>query len=172
LDIFDVDEIPEHGGSLRIYACHFGFQQPTFRSSALMAKEISAGMNTLAYYENFQKKIDTIKHDIVEFLIDKKYLGETVVGYGAAAKASTFLNYCGIRPDLLPFVVDRSPHKQRKYLPGSHIPVCDEDHLKSVKPQYVLILAWNLKEEIMQQLSYIKDWGGRFVVAIPELEVI
>jgi SAM-dependent methyltransferase len=173
--IFDADEIPEHGGSLRIYAGHSMNRNHWLhfdcRNKMDRINSREYGMDNLNYYSGFRYKVNKIKTDLVSFLIEQKKLGKAVVGYGAPAKASTLLNYCGIRSDLLPFVVDRSPYKVGKYLPGSHISVRDEDHLKSIKPEYVLILAWNLKEEIMKQLSYIRDWNAKFVVAIPELTV-
>jgi SAM-dependent methyltransferase len=175
LEIFDIDELSGHGGSLRIYARHL-LNRILPRSGkliALMMKEKDAGILTLDYYFHFQSKVNDIKVNLMEFLYDVKFAeGATVVAYGAAAKANTFLNYCGIKPDLIDFIVDRSPHKQNLYCPGSHIPVVDESKLKEVKPDYVLITAWNLKDEIMEQLKYIGEWGGKFIVAIPELEVI
>ena len=172
LQIFDVAELPTHGGSLRIFAQHkdTGKYSLTWRVPELVNREIKKGMDELSYYKGFQKKINGIKRNLVEFLISSDCW--EIAAYGAAAKGNTLLSYCGIRSDLLQFVVDRSPHKQGKYLPGSHIPVYDEDYLKKVQPDYVLILPWNLKEEIVEQLSYIREWGGRFVIPIPELEVI
>jgi hypothetical protein len=169
LEIFDVDEIPEHGGSLRIYARHIKRLPAT--TFELMDREIIKGVHTINYYSSFQSKVSQIKHDLVDFLINVPR-DQIVVGYGAAAKASTLLNYSGIRQDLVEFVVDRSPHKQGKYLPGSHIPVYDEEYLLKVQPDYVLILAWNLKAEIMEQLKYIRNWRGKFIIPIPNLEVI
>jgi SAM-dependent methyltransferase len=172
LAIFDVDEIPEHGGSLRIYAKHEPAEWFDPKTTELILREQNCGMFTISHYENFQSQIEDIRRDINEFLYDKKYLCDTVIGYGAPAKASTFLNYCGIRSDILPYIIDRSPHKIGEFMPGSHIPIVSEDILREVQPKYVLILAWNLKDEVMNQLSYIEEWGGQFVVAMPELEVI
>ena len=129
-------------------------------------------MNTLDYYADFYEKALKVKLAVTEFLIQQKRFNKRVAGYGAAAKGNTLLNYCGIKNDLVEFVVDANPHKQNKWLPASHIPVVNEQHLKDSKPDYVLILPWNLKDEIVKQLHYIKDWGGKFVVPIPELEII
>jgi SAM-dependent methyltransferase len=174
LEIFDVDEIPEHGGSLRIYAQHRkeGMQAVFARVDDLIWKEMKKGINMLPYYTGFQYKVDKAKPDLVQILIDIAGHDEIVAAYGAPAKGNTLLNYCGIRSDLVQFAVDRSPYKQNKFLPGSHIPVYDEEYLKKVQPDYVLILPWNLKDEIVNQLSYIRSWGGKFIVAIPNLEVL
>jgi hypothetical protein len=173
LDVFDVDEIPEHGGSLRIYAQHQqGRNIISKQRDDLLLKEAINGMQTIPYYQGFHSKVEMIKTDLVSLLIDLKSEGKEVIAYGAPAKGNTLLNYCGIKSDLVEFIVDRSPYKQGKHLPGSHIRVTDEDELKKVRPDYVLILAWNLKEEVMEQLSYIKEWGGQFIIPIPELEVI
>ena len=172
LRLFDVEEMPTHGGSLRVYACHAGAKhQVTERIGSLLAQEKAAGIGTLEYYLAFQEKIVNIKLDLLQFLLDARRSGKKICGYGAAAKGNTLLNYFGIRKDILPFVADISPHKQGKFLPGSRIPVSSVDELREYKPDYVLILAWNLKEEICQQLEYVKDWGGKFVTAIPRLEI-
>jgi hypothetical protein len=174
LELFDVEELPTHGGSLRIYARHAedASKPVTGRVGALLAKEKAAGMTALAYYDDFQQKALEIKLDLIHFLIGQKRAGKTVAAYGAAAKGNTLLNYCGIKHDLVDFVVDANPHKQNKWLPASHIPVVNESRLKELRPDYVLILPWNLREEITRQLAYIRDWGGRFVVPIPRLELI
>ena len=174
LDIFDVNELPTHGGSLRIYAKHMEDESKTISDNvdAVLQKEMAKGINTLAYYDHFQEKALKVKLDITSFLIEQKRAGKKVAAYGAAAKGNTLLNYCGIKNDLVSFVVDANPHKQDKFLPASHIPVVNEQFLKDAKPDFVLILPWNLKEEITAQLSYINDWGGKFVVPIPELEII
>jgi SAM-dependent methyltransferase len=169
LVVFDAEEIPEHGGSYRIYATHCA--AITERFAGLLGKEVLSGMGTPNYYQGFQYKVDKIKIDLVSFLIRQKKAGKAVFGYGAAAKGNTFLNYLGVRSDLLPLVMDVSPYKQGKYLPGSHIRVADEDRIKFLKPEFVLILAWNLRDEISKQLSYIREWNGKFVTAIPELEI-
>ncbi|HKH60337.1 MAG TPA: class I SAM-dependent methyltransferase [Flavitalea sp.] len=174
LALFDVQEIPTHGGSLRIFAKHK--TDPTKPISQnvldLLRKEDEKGMNKLDYYNNFQQKAEMIKMDLTSFLIDQKKAGKKVAAYGAAAKGNTLLNYCGIKNDLIEFVVDANPHKQNKWLPASHIPVVHEETLKEAKPDFVVILAWNLREEIVRQLSYIRNWNGRFVIAIPALEII
>ena len=174
LEMFDVQELPTHGGSLRIYAKH---QSDTSKSvtdnvDRLLQKEAAKGMRSLPYYDHFQQQALKIKLDITEFLIDQKRAGEKVAAYGAAAKGNTMLNYCGIKSDLIEFVVDANPHKQNKFLPASHIPVVNEQYLKDAKPDFVIIFPWNLKDEITKQLSYIKSWGGKFVVAVPHLQII
>ena len=173
LIIFDVDQIPEHGGSLRIYAQHGEGPQTKFEKvNDLLLEEYNKGMGGIHYYQNFQSKVDIIKTQLVRFLIIAKMEGYSVAAYGAAAKGSTLFNYCGLRSDLIDFVVDRSPYKQGKFMPGSHIPVVNEDHLKKMQPKYILIAAWNIKEEIMEQLKYIREWDGKFIIPIPELEII
>ena len=174
LELFDVDEIPTHGGSLRIYAKHMEDESKAIspKVDALLKKETDKGLNTLAYYDHFQQKALKVKLDLTDFLIQQKRAGKKVGAYGAAAKGNTLLNYCGIKNDLIDFVVDANPHKQDKFLPASHIPVVNEQFLKDAKPDHVIIFPWNLKEEIMGQLSYIKDWGGKFVIPIPELQIV
>jgi hypothetical protein len=174
LELFDVDEIPTHGGSLRIYAKHREDDtKPVSRNvEDLLKREIDKGIATLSYYQNFQERAFRVKLDLVSFLIGQKNAGKKVAAYGAAAKGNTLLNYCGVKNDLVAYVVDANPHKQDKWLPASHIPVVNEASLKSNQPDYVMILPWNLKEEITEQLSYIRTWGGKFVIAIPQLEVI
>lgn len=174
LEMFDVDEIPTHGGSLRIYAKHQEDKSKPISGNVekLLAKEAGKGMNTLSYYHNFQQKALKVKYDITAFLIQQKKDNKKVAGYGAAAKGNTLLNYCGIKNDLVDFVTDANPHKQDKFLPASHIPVLNEQHLKDSRPDYVLILPWNLKDEITRQLHYIREWNGQFVVPIPELQII
>jgi SAM-dependent methyltransferase len=171
LRIFDVEELGTHGGSLRIFVDH-GSTYPVGKSlDAVLGRERSLGLNQLNYYQQFQEATDRLKNDFLEFLLQAKRSGKSVAGYGAAAKGNTLLNYCGIKPDLIPFVSDASPHKQGRFLPGSHIPVVSEAMIHSAKPDYVIIFPWNLRSEIAQQLSYISEWGGKFVVAIPGLEV-
>ena len=174
LQLFDVDEIPTHGGSLRIYAKHADDDShPVSENVAiLLKKEMDKGITSSVYYKNFQQKALKIKLDITDFIIQQKRKGKRVAAYGAAAKGNTLLNYCGIKKDMVDFVVDANPHKQNKFLPGSHIPVVNEEYLKKEKPDFVIILPWNLKEEIAGQLEYIKEWGGRFVVPVPALEII
>lgn len=174
LELFDVEEIPTHGGSLRIYAKHAeDITKPiSSRVGALLDKEMARGMTTLAYYDHFQQKAFEVKLALTEFLIAQRRTGKKVAAYGAAAKGNTLLNYCGIKNDLLDFVVDANPHKQNKWLPASHIPVVAESYLKAQRPDYVLILPWNLRDEITRQLAYIGDWGGQFVIPIPHLQVV
>jgi len=174
LEMFDVDELPTHGGSLRIYAKHKEDNSKTISKNVddLLEKEKTAGMLDLSYYNNFQQKAFSIKLALIEFLIQQKKAGKKVAAYGAAAKGNTLLNYCGIKNDLIDFVVDANPHKQNKWMPASHIPVVHEEYLKQSKPDFVLILPWNLRDEITKQLAYIKDWRAQFVIPIPELQII
>jgi len=174
LTVFDVEEIPTHGGSLRIYGQHSGqANRPVTRNvGELLNKESAAGMTSLAYYDHFQQKALAVKLELTEFLIRQKQAGKKVVAYGAAAKGNTLLNYCGIKSDLLEFVADANPHKQGKWLPASHVPVVTEAVLRERRPDYVLILPWNLKAEIVAQLNYIRGWGGKFVIPIPYLQII
>ena len=172
--MFDVQELPTHGGSLRIFAKHKDDKTKEISPNVkeLLQREEAAGMKSLDYYNNFQERVDTIKYAVWEFLINAKREGKKVIGYGAAAKGNTLLNYCGIKgTDLVQFAVDASPHKQFKYLPASHIPVRNLESIAEYKPDYVIILPWNLKKEISEQLSYIRDWNGKFVTFIPELNV-
>lgn len=174
LQLFDVDEISTHGGSLRIYAKHAEDDSKSVspRVKALLDKEERKGMNTIEYYNDFSKKAFQVKLELTEFLIRQKIKGKKVAAYGAAAKGNTLLNYCGIKSDLIQFVADANPHKQNKYMPGSHVPVVDEAYLRKAKPDFLILFAWNLKEEIMEQLHYISDWNGKFVIPIPHLEVV
>jgi hypothetical protein len=174
LELFDVEEIPTHGGSLRIYARHINDNSKPISENVdlLLKKEMAKGMNTLSYYENFQKKALQVKLGFMGFLTEQKLNNKRVAGYGAAAKGNTLLNYCGIKNDQIEFVVDANPYKQNKWLPASHIPVVNEAYLRESKPDYVVIFPWNLKDEIVKQLNYIKDWDGKFVIPIPQLEVI
>lgn len=173
LEIYDVDEISTHGGSLRIYAKHIDdtSKHITRNVSELISQEKLRGVDTLAYYTGFIKNVDQIKFEFLSFLIEQKKNGKKVVGYGAAAKGNTLLNYCGVKKDLISFVVDANPNKQGKYLPGSHIPVVSEDLLKQFQPDFVVIFPWNLSAEIMNQLSYIRTWGGRFLIPIPNVHI-
>jgi SAM-dependent methyltransferase len=172
LRIWDVEELPTHGGSLRLWACHVDAAHHEAPSvAALLAKEAVAGMLDMDYYRGFQPLADTIKNDFLAFLLDCKRSGKQVVGYGAAAKGNTLFNYAGVRPDLLGYVVDASPHKQGRYLPGSRIPVVAEARIRESRPDYVVILPWNLRDEIAAQLAYIREWGGQFVTAVPAMRV-
>jgi hypothetical protein len=174
LEMFDVEEIPTHGGSLRIYAKHKEDNSKVISENVdkLIGKEIAKGVTDLNYYKNFQQKAEKIKLDLLSFLILQKKNGKRVAAYGAAAKGNTLLNYCGIRKDLIDVVADANPNKQNKYLPASHIPVVSEMQLKELKPDFVIIFPWNIKTEIIMQLEYIKEWDGKFVIAIPDLEII
>ena len=174
LILFDVEEIPTHGGSLRIYACHRGDSSKYVdqRVIDLREKEAEAGVNGLAYYVRFQENVIETKRKILDFLISVKRKGKMVAGYGAPGKGNTLLNYCGVRTDFIDYTVDRNPYKQGKYLPGTHIPIFHPDKIYETKPDYVFILPWNFKDEIMEQMTDIQDWGGKFVLPIPELTII
>ncbi len=173
LTLFDVEELSTHGGSLRIYARHAeDSTKPVSKQvEELRTREISAGFARLERYQTFTEQVKETKRKLLEFLIQSKREGKNVVGYGAPGKGNTLLNYCGIRTDFLDYTVDRSPHKQGKFLPGTHIPIYSPERIRETKPDYVLILPWNLKDEIIEQNSYIREWGGQFVVPIPEVKV-
>ena len=173
LAIFDVKEIPTHGGSLRVFAQRADMQtrKPTAGVAALLGREANAGVTSAAYYGGLQVRAERIKDDLVSFLIEAKRAGKKVGAYGAAAKGNTLLNFAGVRADLLPWVVDRNPAKQGRYLPGSRISVVAEARLLDERPDYVLVLPWNLGEEIKSQLSYVRKWGAKFVVCVPRLEI-
>lgn len=172
LEVFDVEEIPTHGGSLRVFGCHSGAKTIEDNVATVLAKENDLGVSSLAYYEGFQAAAAKIKFDFIQFLLTAKAEGKKVAAYGAAAKGNTLLNYCGLKSDLIEFVVDRSPHKQGKLLPGAHIPIVHEDRIKEFQPDYIIIFPWNLKTEITEQLSYAREWNAKFVIAIPELQVL
>lgn len=172
LRIFDVEELPTHGGSLRIFVQHKkGPHQPSSRLAELEKKETRAGMKTLEFYEAFETNANKVKNDLLKFLIAEKEKGARIVGYGAAAKGNTLLNYCGIRGDYLDYVMDANTHKQGTFLPGTRIPVHAPEKLFSTKPNFILILPWNLKAEIAEQLKEARSWGAKFVTAIPDLQV-
>jgi len=173
LKIFDIDQIDTHGGSLRIYAAHMEDQSKTISQQVtkLIATEKSLGFNRLEHHLLFGEKVKEIKRNILSFLIKVKNKGKSILGYGAPAKGNTLLNYCGIRKDFIEYTVDRNPHKQNHYLPGSRIPIYHPDKLKEDKPDYLIILPWNLKDEIMEQMACIRDWGGQFVTLVPEVRV-
>jgi hypothetical protein len=173
LQLFDVEEIPTHGGSLRIYGRHTGQGgEPGKRVKELVARERRLKFEDLETYRKFSGRVQETKRQLLEFLISVKRAGKRVVGYGAPAKGNTLLNYCGIRSDFLDFTVDRSPHKQGTFLPGTHIPVYAPERIDEVRPDYVLILPWNIKDEIVKQMAHIRSWGGKFVVPIPEVKVL
>ncbi len=174
LELFDVEETPTHGGSLRIFAKH---KKDTNKKisphvNEMLLKEQAAGMTSITYYQNFQSRVDDLKYKLWGFLLEQKKSAKKVAAYGAAAKGNTFLNYAGIKGnDLIDFVVDAAPSKQGKFLPGSHIPVFNEEKIKTSRPDYIIIFPWNLKEEIMEQLSYVSEWGCQFVVFIPDFKI-
>jgi hypothetical protein len=168
LDLFDVEELGTHGGSLRIYACHTNAQPVSNHVDELLKREKNAGLSDIKTYQEFARTTETIKRDIFQFLSHLKRDGRTIVGYGAPAKGNTLLNYCGIGSDFIDYTVDRSPHKQGKYLPGTHIPIYSVEKILETKPDYVLILPWNLKNEIIEQMAAIQEWGGKFITLIPK----
>lgn len=172
LTLFDVEELPTHGGSLRIYGRHSGKDVVlTDRAKALLAKEKAAKLTTLAAYKTFQKKVEQTRKATVEFLTKLHKQGKMIVGYGAPAKGNTLLNYCGIKSDIVSYTVDKNPHKQNHFLPGVRIPIFNPEKIQATKPDYVFILPWNIKDEIMDEMQYIRTWGGKFIVAIPKLHV-
>ncbi len=173
LIVFDVEQLPTHGGSLRVFAqrTDTGKREVTARVAEALDMESQAGMNEDAFYVGFQAKAEQVKNDFLAFLLEARRNGNTIAAYGAAAKGNTLLNFAGVRPDLLPYVVDRNPAKQGKFLPGSRIPIVAEERLHSDRPDYIVILPWNLKDEIMGQLAYVREWGARFVTAVPKLHV-
>jgi hypothetical protein len=174
LTLFDVDELSTHGGSIRIYARHS--EDTAFpissKASQLLMRETDLGMETLDYYNDFEEKVKETKRKLLLFLITQKRAGKSIVGYGAPGKGNTLLNYCGIRTDFIDYTVDRSPHKQGNFLPGSRIPIYAPERIRETKPDFVLILPWNLKTEIIGQMDYVREWGGQFVIPIPEVKVL
>jgi SAM-dependent methyltransferase len=173
LEVFDVDELPTHGGSLRLFVQQRGKgRHPiTGRVAAILEREKAGGLEVKTTYASFQQSAERVKDRFLDFLLTAKQEGKTVGAYGAAAKGNTLLNFAGIKSDLIRFVVDRNPAKQAKYLPGSRIPIVPESHLRQARPDYVVILPWNLSQEIKRQLGYVQEWGGRFVTAVPDLKV-
>jgi hypothetical protein len=172
LRVVDVEELSTHGGSLRVYACPAeAAGEPTAQVKAVLAEEEVAGLHTVAGHEGFAHEVLRIKSDLLTFLLTAAADGRSVAGYGAPGKGNTLLNHCGIRADLLAYTVDRSPWKQGKFLPGTHIPIYPPDHIAETRPDYVLVLPWNLREEISEQLDYVRSWGGRLVFPIPQLEI-
>ena len=174
LTLFDVEELPTHGGSLRIYARHEAASHVRVTPAviALRQREKTAGYESIELYNLFSRRVREVKWNLLEFLIAAKRSGKSIVGYGAPAKGNTLLNYCGIRTDMIDYTVDRSPHKQGRLLPGTRIPIYAPERIDETKPDYVLILPWNLREEVTRQMAHIKQWGGRFVVPIPRVELI
>lgn len=173
LSVFDVQELPTHGGSLRVFAQRMdtGTRSISQNVSRLLGKEDKLGIKDVRFYRKFQSKAEKVKNDILEFLIKSKKKKQTVAGYGSAAKGNTLLNFAGVRTDLLPFIADRNPAKQGRFTPGTRIPIVDEAHLANDRPDWILILPWNLRTEIMQQLDYARVWGAGFVTAVPNLQV-
>jgi SAM-dependent methyltransferase len=173
LTIFDLEELPTFGGSLRLYLCHTedSTQSISTRVSGLLSKEIDAGLTDLEIYLRFGEKVKESKRKILDFMLNVKRENKSIAAYGAPAKGNTLLNYCGIRNDFIDYAVDKNPHKQNHFLPGTHIPIFNPDKILETKPDYLLILPWNIKEEIMDQMSHIRKWKGKFVVLIPELQV-
>jgi SAM-dependent methyltransferase len=173
LTVFDVEELPTHGGSLRVYARHASDRSKPVgdRVVALRASEVAAGVASLDLYRAFGQQVQETKRNLLDFLIKAKRAGKNIAGYGAPGKGNTLLNYCGIRTDFIDYTVDRNPYKQGKALPGTHIPIFAPERLEQTRPDYVLILPWNLKDEIMRQNAFVREWGAQFVVPIPELRV-
>ena len=174
LSLFDVEELSTHGGSIRLYASHSGdlAKKETARLTAVRQHELEKGFDRIETYTGFQQRVRRTKRRLLRFLIEAKESGKSIVGYGAPGKGNTLLNYCGIRDDFVDFTVDRNTYKQGKFLPGTHIAIRAPEALAEARPDYVLVLPWNIRDEIIEQLGYIREWGGRFVVPIPELEVI
>lgn len=174
LVVFDVEELSTHGGSLRIYARHEADTSHPVMDSVreLAQREEAAGFRRMDTYSSFDEQVKRCKRNILKFLIDAKEAEKSVVGYGAPGKGNTFLNYCGLRTDFIDYTVDRNPYKHGRFLPGTHIPVFHPDKIRETRPDYVLVLPWNLKDEIAKQLSFVREWGGKLVVAIPETEVL
>jgi SAM-dependent methyltransferase len=174
LVLFDVEEIPTHGGSLRVYGRHAAdtSKPVTARLNALREREVEAGLLRLEGYDRFGEQVKETKRKLLDFLISAKRAGKSIAGYGAPGKGNTLLNYCGIRTDFIDFTVDRNTYKQGRYLPGTHIPIHAPEKIREARPDYVLILPWNFKDEIIGQLSYIREWGGKFVIPIPEVRVV
>jgi SAM-dependent methyltransferase len=173
LRVFDVDTLPTHGGSLRVYSCHEEDSRPAEASvEELAERERAAGYLDLEIYTSFHERVVATKRDVLRVLIDAKEAGKTIAGYGAPAKGATLLNYCGVGTDFIDYTVDKSPHKQGCYLPGVRIPIRDPEEIRRTQPDYVFILPWNLKDEIVEQMSFVRDWGARFIVRTPEMTIL
>ena len=174
LRVFDVEELSTHGGSLRVYACHADdpAKEPTERVAALAEREQVAGYGELGVYKAFGERMAATKREVLRCLIDAKEAGKTIVGYGAPAKGTTLLNYCGVGTDFLDYTVDKSPHKQGSYLPGVRVPILAPSEIRRTRPDYVFILPWNLKDEIVDELAFVREWGGRFMVRTPHMSVV
>ncbi|GAV19738.1 hypothetical protein MMIC_P0695 [Mariprofundus micogutta] len=173
LMVYDVEQLPTHGGSLRVYGCHVGSGKTASDAVVrIINVEGAAGLRDLSVYQTFQKHADKVKNDLLDFLLEQQRAGKSVAAYGAAAKGNTLLNYAGVKPDLLSFVCDAATAKQNKFMPGSHIPIMAPDEIAKQKPDFVVILPWNIADEVMMRNACIRDWGGQFVVAVPELKLI
>lgn len=174
LTIFDVEELPTHGGSLRIYAAHEEdrSKEMTVRVGELSHREMEAGFRDIDTYLHFSEKVQAVKENILVLLKEEKKKHKTIVGYGAAAKGNTLLNFCGVKADCMDYVADRNPYKQGRYLPGSRIPIVQPDKIRETKPDYVFVLPWNIKDEVIEQMSYIREWGGKFIIPIPKVAVV
>ena len=173
LRLYDVDQLPTHGGSLRIYACHAAAARPTGpRAVALAAEEQDAGFRRIDHYASFAARVEETKRALLDFLIRARREGKTIAAYGAPGKGNTLLNYCGIRTDFVDYAVDRNPYKHGRFTPGTHIPIHPPEKIRETRPDYVFILPWNLKDEIVEQLAYVREWGGRFVVPIPSVRIL
>ncbi len=174
LTLFDVEELPTHGGSIRIFGRHVEHASKPVgrRVTEMRARELRRGFDNIDTYRHFDAEVRATKRDILEFLIGLKRSGRTIAGYGAPGKGNTLLNYCGIRTDFLDYTVDRNPYKQGKYTPGTHIPILAPERIRETKPDYLFILPWNLRDEIMSQMSFVRDWGGQFIVPIPKPRII
>jgi hypothetical protein len=174
LKVFDVEELPTHGGSLRIYGCHDKDRSrlTNSRVGELRERELRNGLNRFETYLAFAERVKATKRALLEFLIKVKAEGKSIAGYGAPAKGNTLLNYCGIRSDFIDYTVDRSPHKQGRFLPGTHIPIYAPEKVLETRPDYVLVLPWNLKGEVMEQMDHVRKWGARFIIPIPEVSVL
>jgi hypothetical protein len=174
LTLFDVETLPTHGGSLRIFGCHE--ENVAFPVSEkvreMRERERGGKLDQLWTYQSFSPRVEETKYNLLDFLLKTKREKKCVAAYGAPAKGNTLLNYCGIKNDLIPYTVDRSPHKQGRFLPGTHLPIYAPEKIRETKPDYLLVLPWNLRSEILDQMSFIREWGGRFVLPIPELEVV
>jgi SAM-dependent methyltransferase len=172
LRVFDVEQIPTHGGSLRIFGCHDADSRvDTAAVARILAEEITNGLQDLPTYQRFQRAADIVKNRLSAFLVEASLAGKTVAAYGAAAKGNTLMNYAGVKPDLITFVCDAAAAKQNKFMPGSHIPILAPDELRKRRPDYVVILPWNIAEEVVASNSFVREWGGKFVVAVPELRI-
>jgi len=172
LRVFDVEQIPTHGGSLRIFGCHDADSRvDTAAVTRVLAAELGNGLQDLPTYQRFQRAADNVKNCLLAFLVEASMAGKTVAAYGAAAKGNTLMNYAGVKPDLITFVCDAAAAKQNKFMPGSHIPILAPDELCKRRPDYVVILPWNIAEEVVASNSFVGEWGGKFVVAVPELRI-